>query len=562
MNDSAGPSGGRGPGAGGRRLKGLRAFYHLGEPVALTAPPAGTAELVATTAAGRTYRAVEGDGFHFPELPAGTLAVEARGPGGDLLADEFTTVAAHPGQRPVHGFATSFVPEAVPGVLGWLESLRCTVVQIYDWMHQYCAPLGPREGWRDPSHREVSFEALGQLARGLRAQGAVAHAYAPVYAMDVPFAAEHPDMLMFQGDGQPERFFDLIQLADPANAAWRSHFARVYGDAADAIGFNGFHLDTYGYPRAPVDASGHPIDMRAAYEGFLGYFRSARPRDQVSFNQVNGVPSAISLPPGPGFRYCEVWPPNDQWRHLEGLMDRSAGQAGLREDRAGAPSPLRGTIALYPPVWGTGDGEEHVEGPARAGSLRTVVLTEAVATALGGAALLYGDLDAVLCDPYYPKHERLDEAEVATALTWHRFALRVRDLFLAGEDTSWYDVADDNGAVAVRWAGGCARPEPSGEAVFARVVRDRDRVAVSVIDLTGSARGAWSEPTAAGHCGPVTVRCLVEKPSAWRAAVAVLGRDHGRFQEVPFGVVGHREGSALEVEVPMGSGWSVLRVTR
>ena len=115
----------------------------------------------------------------------------------------------------------------------------------------------------------------------------------------------------------------------PANVEWQRHFVAAYGSAADAIGFDGFHVDTYGYPRVAQDVDGNAIDLRVAYESFLGFLRAARPRDLISFNQVNGVPSAASLPAGPGFRYCEVWPPNDGWRHLEGLLDRSSGHAGL-----------------------------------------------------------------------------------------------------------------------------------------------------------------------------------------------------------------------------------------
>jgi hypothetical protein len=55
--------------------------------------------------------------------------------------------------------------------------------------------------------------------------------------------------------------------------------------------------------------------------------------------------------------------------------------------------------------------------------------------------------------PLYRKHERLSAEEVATVLAWHRFALRYRDLFLEGENTSWYDVGDDNGAVRLDWDG-------------------------------------------------------------------------------------------------------------
>jgi hypothetical protein len=193
--------------------------------------------------------------------------------------------------------------------------------------------------------------------------------------------------------------------------------------------------------------------------------------------------------------------------------------------------------------------------------LRTALCTEAVATCLGASALLYGDVRAVLCDPYYPKHERLSAEEAATVLAWHRFALRCRDLFVEGEDTSWYDIADENGAVAVEWDGP-VRPEPVAGAVFARVVRSEDCVAVGVLDLTGSAHGLWSEPTGPGRCRSVRARLLLQAPERWHAAVAALGRAGDRFVPVPLTAAEHREGRAVEVEVPIEAGWSVLRMTR
>ncbi len=288
-------------------LDDLRAFYRTGEEIELGRLPAGSSRVVARRADGRAIEAKldHGDGPLAGMVP-GTYAVEALAADGRSLAEELTTVGAHAGERPVHGFATSFDDESVPAVLEWLRALRCTVVQIYDWMATYTeplriGPLGPAGGWHDPSGRPVSFEALRSLASGIRAQGAVAHAYAPVYAVDLPFAADHPEMLMYRNDGAPQSFFDFIQLADPSNVDWQRHFAAAYGRAADSVGFDGFHIDTYGYPREATNRQGQSIDMRAAYRSFLSYFRSERPDDLVSFNQVNGVPSALELAPGPAF---------------------------------------------------------------------------------------------------------------------------------------------------------------------------------------------------------------------------------------------------------------------
>ena len=537
----------------------LRAFYHTGEEVAAATLPAGTSRVVARRATGDVVEAELGEGAQFAELDSGTYIVEALDAGGGLLAEELTTVGAHPGERPVHGFATSFEDEDISEVLSWHRALRSTVVQVYDWMTSYTEPLGSKSGWKDPSNRPVSFTALHALATGLQELGAVAHAYAPVYAVGNAFAAEHPEMLMYRGDGEAIRFLDQIVLANPGNVDWQRHFVAAYGSAADAIGFDGFHIDTYGYPRVALDVDGNDIDMRTAYESFLRFVRAAWSSSLISFNQVNGVPSAVHLPDGPGFRYCEVWPPNDSWRHLEGLLDRSSGRAGLLYPATSRDALMRGSVACYPPVWGIDRPSGPVEGVAREASLRTVVSTEAIATCLGASALIYGDQTAVLCDPYYPKHARLTADEAATVIAWRRFALRCRDLFLEGEDTSWYEIDDENGAVA---AGAAApvRPEPIGGALFARVVHAEGRVTVGVVDLTGSQNGRWSEPTAKGSVSSVTLRVLLDHPEKWRAEVAVLGAGGDRFAPLLARDVPHRRGRAVEVELPLASGWSILNL--
>ncbi|HWD95632.1 MAG TPA: glycoside hydrolase family 66 protein [Acidimicrobiales bacterium] len=544
----------------GEKFDDLLSFYRVDEEIDVTALPEGTSRVIARVASGRVVHAAFDRSAHFGRLESGTYCVQALDANGGILAEEFTTIGGHQGERPVHGFATSFEPEDVTKVLEWHRSLRSTVVQIYDWMASYTEPLGALSGWKDPSNRAVSFDALRELATGLQRLGAVAHAYAPIYAVGNAFAEEHPEMLLYQDDGVAIRFLDQIVLANPGNESWQQHFAESYGSAMDAIGFNGLHVDTYGYPRVSHDADGNAVDIRAAYESFLKHLRAARSSDLISFNQVNGVPSAAHLSHGPGFRYCEVWPPNDGWRHLESLMDRSSGRAGLTDPVTRDPL-LRGSIACYPPVWGIDGPTGPISEEARESALRTVVYTEAIVTCLGGSSLLYGDVRGALCDPYYPKHVRLDDIEAKTVLDWHRFSLRCRDLFYEGEDTSWYEIGDENGSVVIS-ADAPVKPEPIGGSAFARVVHGEDVISVSVIDLTGSENATWSEVTLAGTLSKVTVRVLLDDPESWRADAAVLGADAGRFAPIVSSVASHRQGRAIEVDLPLIEGWSVLRLRR
>lgn len=542
-----------------RLLDDVRSFYRSGEEITVAALPVGTSRVTASRATGQAIQAKLDGTANFAELGGGTYSIEAFDDAGVLLGEELTTVGTHQGERPVHGFATSFTDDDTSLVLDWHRALRSTVVQVYDWMASYTEPLGPESGWEDPSHRPVSLGALRALASGLKELGAVTHAYAPVYAVGHQFAVEHPEMLMYQGDGEPIRFLDQIVLANPANEQWQRHFASTYGKAANAVGFDGFHIDTYGYPRIANDVDGNPIDLRVAYESFLTFLRTAWPTALISFNQVNGVPSAMNLPGGPGFRYCEIWPPNDGWRHFEGLLDRTSGRSGLLVPTASRDELMRGSLACYPPVWGIDSPSGLVEGAARKSSLRTVVSTEAVVTLLGASALIYGDKTAALCDPYYPKHVYLSEPEAATVIAWRRFALRCRDLFLEGEDTTWYEIGDENGSVAVETSA-AVRPEPVGGAIFARVVHAEGLVSVGVLDLTGSSHGRWSEPTERGGVSSVTVRVLLDHPDSWQASAAVLGARGDRFAPILCKEVPHRQGRALEAELPIVSGWSVLRL--
>jgi dextranase len=517
----------------------VKSAYRPTEPIKVEGLP-NVDRLTAEDALGHLFEAsVNGGAGSLGPLPPATYRITAH-TGGRPVASELITVEAYPGASPVPAFATSTgTIEEAEAVASFTRRLRATFVQVYDWMAHYSEPMPTADRYSDPLGRILSAPALRALNAAVRTQGAVAQAYAPVYGADLPAAKALPELRLYRPDGSPERLADLVAIMHPGRSAWIARWLAAWGRAQE-LGFAGFHLDTYGYPRAASDADGRPVDMAEAFSCFLGAVRGAMPDVLLTFNQVNTHPAALALAPPPSARYVEVWPPNDGWRHLEGVLAR----AGARPDGATV-------LAIYPPVWGGA--------LSRADALRTACLTEAVVTALGADILLWGDDQGVLCDPYYPRHTRLEGQEVEGALTWHRFALGVRDLFQRGRDTSWEDLGGVNRAVIVD-APAPAAPEPLGGRLFGRVRRGHGWVAVSLLDLTGSDGGLWTEPTAPGRLDHATLALTLPQPGRWRAEVARLAMEDGSFRPQPVRVVPHDEGSALAVDIRDLRGWAVVRL--
>ncbi len=523
-------------------VTGLRTSYLTGDVVTVRHLPAGATRAVAYSAWGRAYEAqITSEGASFSSLPEGTHAVAVLDANANVLVEDFTTVRHTAGVDPIMGFVTSFDDDSREEVLSWLHDLRCTVVQVYDWMDSYSVPLASTPSYQDPLGRRVDLEDLRRLITGIKDQGAIAQAYAPVCAADVDVADAQPTWRLFRNDGNAESLGDLLQVMNPGAEGWQNYWIDQYSRAVNELGFDGFHLDTYGYPRAALDDSGEPVALEASYASFIEAVRRARPNDVVSFNQVNGVPRGLTPPTGPSFRYVEVWPPNTKWRHLESLLHRSAGTA----------PPLGDTLAIYPAVW-------HLDNEL---ALRTVLISQAILTTLGANALIWGDRHGVLCHPYYVDHHDLSGDDVVTVLEWHRFGLRCRDLFKSGRDTSWYELEDENAAVVVVDETS-ARPEPIAGSLYVRTRRDDHQMVISVMDLGGSVDGSWSSGTAAGVRAYADVVVLLERPEDWRIDVAVLGRDDGRFGNVSTEWREMREGRGIMCRVPLEGGWSVLRLVQ
>ncbi len=64
-----------------------------------------------------------------------------------------------------------------------------------------------------------------------------------------------------QCDGTPYELGGFLQIVDPAAREWLAHFIADLQKCVEQVGFQGFHLDQYGYPKYATRADGELIDL-------------------------------------------------------------------------------------------------------------------------------------------------------------------------------------------------------------------------------------------------------------------------------------------------------------
>jgi dextranase len=411
----------------------------------------------------------------FPPQPCGGYGIELSD-GSRILARTAADVLAEPFERPRYGFVSDFSPgRSVEATSEHARRLHLNVFQFYDWMHRHARLAPSRERYEDPlGRRPLSLRSVRRLVECFRTVGAKSLAYAAVYAVGAEDWPEWQDAGLYNADGQPWQLGDnFLWLVDPADPRWLRHFGRELSRAIDVAGFDGFHLDQYGWPKTAERTDGAPVDLAAAFATQIRSVRRRLPGARLIFNNVNDFPTWATASTPQDATYIEVWPPHERLDHLASLVTKARSLAPRR------PVILAAYLTAF----------ANAPEPSALAAAR---LTMATIFSHGGFHLLNGENGAVLTDPYYPEHHRLSRRGQETMRRWYDFCVRYGDLLF---DPQAIDVTrsvtcginDDirvTASVPVS-----ADPEPG--CLWIRVVQGRQRRVMHLINLAGQDDLRW-----------------------------------------------------------------------
>jgi dextranase len=446
----------------------------------------------------------------FGLLPEGGYGVEVEG-----LARTALDVQGGPLRRLRYGFVSDFAAgRAVEGVADNVRRLHLNAVQFYDWMYRHARLLPPQDEFRDALGRAVSLDTVRRLTRAVREAGSHPLGYAAVYAVGAEDSPAWADEALCHADGSWWMLADFLWIVDPSSDRWLRHLTAELVAAQQAVGFDGFHLDQYGAPKRATRCDGTVVHLANAFPVLIGRVREALPEAVLVFNNVNNFPTWSTAGAAQDAVYVEVWPPYDRLEHLAGLVERA---------KVGKPVVLAAYLSSF-----------------RRGEVAAMELELATVLSHGGTCLLHGEEDAILVDPYYVDHARMDTAGVDATRAMYDFAVRYGDLLFDPElvDATRSYVGGVNNEIAVE-APVPVATDPIAGTVWARALVSDARRVVSLIDLSTQEGTEWNAPRVPGKAFEGTVvsferagpepRIYAASPAAPRAAelesTLVDGRD-------------------------------------
>ncbi|MEO6533645.1 MAG: glycoside hydrolase family 66 protein, partial [Pseudolysinimonas sp.] len=202
--------------------------------------------------------------------------------------------------------------------------------------------------YRDALDQPISLATVGSLVAAVQAVGARALGYAAVYAVGPQEWPGWQHDALLQATGEPYGLGDFLFLVDPAAADWQQSFTRQLQESAQRVGFDGFHLDQYGYPKRAERPDGQRVDVSASFVSLIGAVRTALPHSQLVFNNVNDFPTWATARTPQDAIYIEVWEPTTTLGALGAVVARA------RSVAAGKPV----VIAAYQHVYDSAAARE------------------------------------------------------------------------------------------------------------------------------------------------------------------------------------------------------------
>lgn len=409
-------------------------------------------------------------------LPEGRYGVELRGD--TWQARTAVEVTSTPRSRLRYGFAVDFSPERDPASLSDLvRRLHLTGVMFYDWAYRHADLLSGGERYTDPLGQPIDLGTVRRLIRAVHDAGSSAIGYAAVYAVGPSEWERWRHDALLRADGQPFALGDFLFIVDPAAPDWLAHLQSELQAATDQLGFSGFHLDQFGYPKIARRADGTIVRTAESFVRMIRGVRETLPDGHLVFNNVNDFPTWATGSAPQDAVYIEPWQPVVTLGALAARVSRA------KDHAEGKPI----VFAAYQHVYDSA--------PAEAAD-RATALTMATLYSHGATQILAGEGDRILVDPYYVRNHVAEPSTVELLVRWYDFLVEFDEVLMEPDlvEVTASFAGGYNDDCDVTYPHTSTHDEAVTGGVWRRITAVRNRLVVHLINLVDQPDTLWDSP--------------------------------------------------------------------
>lgn len=371
---------------------------------------------------------------------------------------------------PRYGFLSDFFPEDEEDedILA-MAAHHINLVQFYDWSYRHDSLVAEKEAYTDMMGKRNALPVIRRKIAACHAAGMRAMAYGAVYAASENFACLHPEWRLYAAAEQPLRFIDVFSIMN-LRSGWKEHIISQYGQAIREVGFDGIHMDTYGFPKTALDDHGTVIHLEEDFPRLIADARAALPEATLVFNNVGAWPLEETMRTDVQAVYVEVWPPYDRYCHLKQLLLTALG--------SGKPVIL----AAYPAAFRTG---------SETGALYSELILLCLIQAHGATQLWFGEENATITQGYYSDYSKLTARQQEILKSYDDFFVRYESLFFdrSLKDVSMTHFGWDNQEYTCKLP--CSVTGEPGK-LWLIIRESRNEKLISVLNLRGLDSDLWA----------------------------------------------------------------------
>lgn len=475
--------------------------------------------------------------------------------GSNVIAKKSTAfdVADHWRRAPRYGFLSDFAV-GEEGHLQDVEALNkyhLNIIQFYDWMYRHDNLIPPTEEFIDPMGRTLSYRVVKEKIVAVHKKGMAAMGYGAVYASLKDFHHQHQELGLYKNDGKPYHLIDIFYIMDISpDSEWNKLIISEFRKAIEQ-GFDGIHLDQYGFPKKAyrqLNGKRELVDLAECYPVLINQTKEnlseVNPEVGLIFNNVSNYPVQTTAKAKQDAVYIEVWPPVVHLRELKGLIDRG------RELSQGKQVIL----SAYLPAF------KQKEGYDPAAAENGALLTMATIFASGGYHLLIGEDNNILTEAYYPSYGKMSKEFIREVRSYYDFIVRYGKLLYDFSllDLSMTHTGGINTEIVFQ---GDVPIIPNGDlnTVWTIIKELPDYKIIHLLNLVGIENDYWEQGKTARPRKQTDIQCtvLIEKEirGIYLASPDLLTTEP---LELPYQMVEHEHGKAVKFRIPELLIWDMI----